>query len=224
VQSAESTRPVVVAAGLPATRAGKRALDILGAGIGLALLAPLLLVVAVLIVLDDPGPIFFRQSRLGRGGTPFRIVKFRTMRIGAPDPRNADGSSVTFAVDPRLTRLGALLRRSSIDELPQLMNVLIGDMSLVGPRPDQTDQLHFYGAGEARKLAVRPGITGLSQVLGRNSRSWRERKRLDRFYVDHLSLRLDCWILLHTVRAVVRPDGIVTERAVAATSSRAEGA
>jgi lipopolysaccharide/colanic/teichoic acid biosynthesis glycosyltransferase len=189
----------------PVGLALKRAVDALGAAAGLVVLAPLLLLLALAVRLDDPGPSLFAQPRLGRLARPFRILKFRTMRVNVPDLRLPDGSSYAggAARDPRVTRLGALLRRSSLDELPQLVNVLRGEMSLVGPRPDQVDQLRFYTRGEWPKLAMRPGITGLAQVRGRNAIDWRSRKRWDRVYVRRWSLGLDAWILWRTIGVVL---------------------
>lgn len=181
----------------------KRLLDILLAAPALAAVLPALLLIGVAIRLDSPGPVLFRQRRLGRHGVPFAICKFRTMIVNAPDLRNADGSTSSAANDPRLTRLGRLLRETSLDELPQLWNVLVGDMSLVGPRPDQVDQLRYYREDEHEKLAVRPGITGLAQISGRNRISWEQRKQLDRTYVRNWSLALDLKILCETIPYVL---------------------
>ncbi len=177
----------------------KRILDAVLACAGLLLLSPVLVVIALAIRLNSPGPILFRQYRLGRGGVPFRIAKFRTMHQNAIDIRNADGSTCSDADDPRVTELGRFLRRSSLDELPQLWNVICGEMSLVGPRPDQVDQLRHYTAAEKRKLAVRPGITGLAQIGGRNRIHWETRKQLDCEYVERWSLWLDLSILIKTI-------------------------
>ena len=188
----------------------KRAFDVGASLVGLFVLFPVLGLVAVAIMIDDPGPPFFRQARLGLGGRSFRLLKFRSMRVGASDLRGADGASVTMSGDPRVTRIGGWLRRTSIDELPQLWNVVRGEMSLVGPRPDQADQLALYAEGEHLKLAVRPGLTGAAQVLGRNARSWRDRKRLDRWYVRRWSHALDARLLCLTIGVLVRPQGIET--------------
>ena len=146
----------------------KRLLDVSVAGGALVLLSPVLAAIAVAVRLTSPGPALYRAQRIGRRGEPFEMLKFRSMVPGAPDVRNADGSTYSGAEDPRVTRLGRFLRQSSLDELPQLWNVLRGDMSLVGPRPELPDQLQSYSAHERRRLEVRPGITGLAQVSGRN--------------------------------------------------------
>ena len=176
----------------------KRGLDLTGSAIGLALFSPLLVLIAIALRLDSPGRIFFRQARLGRHGRPFMVYKFRTMMENAPDIRNADGSTFNSAGDPRVTRVGRFLRHTSLDELPQLINVMAGAMSLVGPRPDQEDQAVHYTAEERRKILVKPGITGLAQINGRNSISWDRRKQLDLEYVAKQSLRLDLRIICRT--------------------------
>jgi len=180
-----------------------RLLDVLLAAAALAALWPLLLAGAIAVRLSSPGPVLFVQWRLGRDGRPFRLYKFRSMFQDAPDRRNADGSAYSGDDDPRLTRLGRWLRRTSLDELPQLYNVLRGDMALVGPRPDQVDQLAYYTNEERAKLAVRPGLTGLAQISGRNNISWPHRKALDVEYVERRSLGLDLAILLRTVPYVL---------------------
>ena len=178
--------------------AAKRGLDLTGAVTGLALFSPLLMLIAVVLRLDSPGRVFFRQARLGQRGRPFMVYKFRTMIENAPDIRNADGSTFNAETDSRVTRIGRLLRQTSLDELPQLFNVLAGRMSLVGPRPDQVDQYAYYTAEERRKHLVKPGITGLAQINGRNSITWSRRKQLDLEYVARQSLRLDLRILFQT--------------------------
>ena len=181
----------------------KRALDLAGCLIAMVLLAPVFALCVLLLRLSSRGPVFFSQLRLGRDGRPFRLLKFRSMYANSPDLRNPDGSAYTGADDPRVTPIGRFLRRTSLDELPQLINVLRGEMSLVGPRPDQVDQLRYYTRAEKRKLLVRPGLTGLAQISGRNSISWERRKALDVEYVDRQSLWLDCTILCKTVPYVL---------------------
>jgi lipopolysaccharide/colanic/teichoic acid biosynthesis glycosyltransferase len=195
----------------PAGQACKRLLDVAVAGLGLLLASPVLLALAAAVRATSPGPVLFRQERLGRAGRNFRICKFRSMYVDVPDLRNADGSSFSSGQDPRVTPVGRFLRRTSLDELPQLINVLAGDMSLVGPRPDQVDQLRYYTAGEHSKLLVKPGLTGLAQISGRNTISWEVRKRLDIDYVQTQSLRLDLGILLRTVPYVFLHHDINTE-------------
>lgn len=188
----------------------KRAFDVVASLVGLVVVAPVVAVAWSIVVLEDGRPGFFRQSRLGRRATAFPLMKLRTMRRHAPDLRGSDGASLTTDADPRLLRCGRTLRTWSLDELPQLWNVLRGEMSLVGPRPEQFDQLAYYSTDEVAKLHVRPGITGLAQVRGRNALRWRDRKRWDRFYATHWSWPLDLWILARTVGVVLRPQGIAT--------------
>jgi undecaprenyl phosphate N,N'-diacetylbacillosamine 1-phosphate transferase len=177
----------------------KRALDLVIAGSALLLLSPVLLLCMAAIRWNSEGPALFSQLRLGRNGAPFRLWKLRSMYVNAPDIRNADGSAYTGAADFRVTSIGALLRSTSLDELPQLWNVLRGDMSLVGPRPDLVDQLRFYTEAEMRKLDVRPGLTGLAQISGRNAISWEARKALDVEYVNRQSFWLDLEILCRSI-------------------------
>lgn len=181
---------------------GKRGLDILVAVVGLALLWPLLLVTAVIIRVSLGSPILFTQKRPGLHGRPFLLRKFRTMR----DAVGHDGHLLPDAL--RMTRLGCFLRATSIDELPELWNVLIGDMSLVGPRPWLMEYLPHFTAEQQRRHEVRPGITGWAQINGRNEASWDERLRLDVWYVDHWCWWLDLRILLRTAWIVVRREGI----------------
>jgi sugar transferase EpsL len=183
----------------------KRLLDIIGSGLGLILLSPVLGIVALLVRIHLGRPILFRQVRPGLGGKPFELVKFRTMRI---DPAAGTGIDSDAA---RLTRLGRFLRASSLDELPELWNVLRGDMSLVGPRPLLMQYLDRYTPEQARRNLVRPGLTGLAQVNGRNALSWDDKFRLDVQYVDNQSLWLDLKIILTTVAHIVRPKGISAE-------------
>jgi lipopolysaccharide/colanic/teichoic acid biosynthesis glycosyltransferase len=188
----------------------KRTLDIVLSLCGLLVLSPLFAIVAVLVKLDSPGPVFFLQDRLGRNGKPFRIVKFRTMVKNAENL--GEGLRVSTADDPRITRVGRILRQTSLDELPQLINVLKGDMSLVGPRPPAT--YHPYNGYAAypewakKRFEMRPGITGLAQVMARNSVSWDERIRLDVDYVEGFSLWKDVKMLWDTVRIVVLRESI----------------
>jgi undecaprenyl phosphate N,N'-diacetylbacillosamine 1-phosphate transferase len=186
----------------------KRTLDIMLAGPALIAVAPLLGILACLIRMDSPGPAIFRGARVGRHGTIFQCYKLRTMRVNAPDVRNEDGSTFSAADDARVTRLGRLLRRTGLDELPQLWNVVNGDMSLVGPRPDLPDQVAYYAPADRRRLDVRPGLTGFAAVHGRNEVAWSTRRRLDVEYVERYSLRLDLMILLRTVPLVLTGRGV----------------
>jgi len=183
-----------------AGRIAKRSLDIVVSAAGLALLALPFAAIALAIRLDDRGPVFFRQERVGKGGKLFRVWKFRTMVVDAV----SKGLGVTVAAgDERITRVGRFLRKFGLDELPQLLNVLTGEMSLVGPRPTLAYQVAAYDATQRRRLEVRPGITSLAVVSGRNALSWRERIELDVWYVDHGSLALDLKILFRTLWCVL---------------------
>jgi undecaprenyl phosphate N,N'-diacetylbacillosamine 1-phosphate transferase len=188
----------------------KRTLDVSVSGLLLFLVLPALLAIGLLVKLTSPGPALFRQKRLGRNGRPFSVLKFRTMRMNAPDLRNPDGSSICGENDPRVTAFGRFLRTTSLDELPQLWNVLIGDMSLVGPRPELVDQIRYYTEEEKRRLDVRPGLTGLAQISGRNSITWQQRKALDLQYVSTQSISLDLNILCRTIPYVLLRNGIHT--------------
>ena len=185
-------------------RVAKRAVDVAGATVGLAVSAPLIAAAAVLIKREDGGSVFFRQERVGEGGRTFRVLKLRTM------VENAEGKGAGYAVDegdPRILRVGDLLRRTSIDELPQFWNVLVGDMSLVGPRPTLRYQVEQYDERQRRRLDVKPGVTGWAQVNGRASVPWPERIEMDVWYVEHQSLRLDAEIVARTIATLVSRDG-----------------
>ena len=176
--------------------------------------APLIAVVAIAIKVTSAGPVFFRQQRVSRHGETFEILKFRTMQAGAEslleslrDRNESDGLLFKMRDDPRVTRVGRLLRRWSMDELPQLVNVLRGDMALVGPRPPLPGEVADYSDGVRRRLLVKPGMTGLWQVSGRSDLSWDESVRLDLYYVENWSLALDAQILVRTLRAVVSSAG-----------------
>ena len=211
-------------------QAGKRLLDLVGGLTGLALLAPVLVVLGTLVKLHDPtGPVFYRQSRLGRGGRTIGVLKFRTMRweysTGPDRPyRTAQDAFIAMgrkdlcaefevnqkiANDPRVSKFGAFLRRTSLDELPQLFNALVGDLSLVGPRPIISQELIRYGEHGTTLLTAKPGITGLWQISGRSDTSYDERVRLDVSYIKNWSALLDLWILVRTVVTVVAQRGAV---------------
>ena len=193
----------------------KRALDILGATIGLIVFSPILIVISMMIRRDMGSPVLFRQTRPGVHGKPFQMTKFRTMR----DAIDADGRPLPDA--KRLTKFGRFLRSSSLDELPELWNVLKGDMSLVGPRPLLMDYLPLYSAEQARRHEVLPGVTGWAQINGRNAISWDEKFSLDVWYVDNRNLWLDLKILWFTIRKVFKREGISS--AGEATMSKFEG-
>ncbi|TAM93147.1 MAG: sugar transferase [Jatrophihabitans sp.] len=196
-------------------RAVKRAADVLASLVLLALASPLLIVIALGVRLTSRGPALYRSERLGEHGTPFTVHKFRSMHLGADRRRTAlldrnevvGGTLFKIRRDPRVTPFGRLLRKFSLDELPQLFNVLLGTMSLVGPRPPLRDEVERYGPHVRRRLLVKPGMTGLWQVSGRSDLSWEESVRLDLYYVENWSLGLDIMIIARTVWVVLRGRG-----------------
>jgi exopolysaccharide biosynthesis polyprenyl glycosylphosphotransferase len=215
------TRPV---AGLPlihvempryegATLLLKRTFDVVGAGVFALVLSPFLVVLAIIVKLSSPGPVFYRQERIGLRGEPFAMLKFRSMRVNADDELAAllaaQGRVNTPLFkpdnDPRITPIGRFLRRHSLDEFPQLFNVLLGSMSLVGPRPQREGEVALYDAAARRRLLLKPGMSGLWQVGGRSSLDWEDAIRLDLYYVENWSLTGDVVILWKTVRAVLAP-------------------
>ncbi|WIB28096.1 sugar transferase [Curtobacterium sp. MCSS17_015] len=194
----------------------KRAFDLLGSSVLILVLSPLLLVLALLVKLTSPGPVFFRQERVGLNGTMFHMIKFRSMVVDAEARLQelsaldrAEGNSVLFKMknDPRVTRVGAYMRRYSLDEVPQLFNVFIGNMSLVGPRPPLSREVERYDVHVHRRFLVKPGMTGLWQVSGRSDLSWEDSVRLDLYYVENWSLVGDLTILWRTARAVMHSQG-----------------
>jgi len=192
-----------------AERVVKRLIDVVGASIGLMLLAPVAAALALAIRLDDGGPVLYAQERAGRFGRPFVMYKLRTMRLGAHEERDAlrdqsdvDGPVFKMMADPRVTRLGAWLRRTSLDEVPQLLNVLMGEMSLVGPRPPLVEEVERYERWQLRRLSMRPGLTCIWQVSGRSTLSWDEWLALDLRYIDEWSLMLDLRLMARTLPAV----------------------
>ncbi|HVP37962.1 MAG TPA: sugar transferase [Candidatus Saccharimonadales bacterium] len=195
-------------------RVGKRLLDILASGLALLVAGPVMLVLGILVRLDSVGPMFYRQRRAGLGGRLFTFYKLRSMHVGAHLRRSelwhlneADGPVFKISKDPRVTRLGRWLRRTSLDELPQLLNVLKGEMSLVGPRPPLPEEVERYEPWQMRRLDVKPGITCLWQISGRSRLGFDEWMRLDLEYIRHRSLALDLKILLRTLPAVLSRDG-----------------
>lgn len=186
----------------------KRALDILIAGLALILTAPIQLVVALLVRINLGSPVLFKQERPGRSGRMFKMYKFRTMR---------DITEDLVSDEDRITPFGSWLRSTSLDELPELFNVLKGDMSIVGPRPLLPEYLPLYTARQARRHEVRPGVTGLAQVKGRNAMPWAERLAWDVRYVETRSFALDCRIALDTFKVVLKREGITEEGQVAMT-------
>lgn len=188
----------------------KRALDVLVSFMALIALSPLLFIIGIVVVTTSKGSALFFQRRLGVNGKPFEIWKFRTMYRGAHQvaQRGDDGAILLSRTDSRITHFGRLLRESSLDELPQLWNVLKGDMSLVGPRPDEEIALQLYSQSDRAKLSMRPGITGLAMVSGRNRLAWQRRIELDIEYCTKFSLWLDVIIIIKTVKILIFREGI----------------
>jgi lipopolysaccharide/colanic/teichoic acid biosynthesis glycosyltransferase len=185
-----------------------RAIDVVLAGVALILTSPLLALAALLIKLESRGPVFYRQRRVGRGGRPFDLWKLRTMVSGA----ETMGAGIYIVQgDPRITRVGRRLRRFSLDELPNLVNVLTGEMAMVGPRPTVKEQVDRYTPHQRRRLEVKPGITGWAQVNGRTSLPWPDRIDLDVWYVEHRSIWLDLRILARTARMLVTGHGLYSD-------------
>lgn len=190
----------------PIQKAVKRLIDIIGSGLGLAVLIPLFVVVAVLIKLTSHGPVFFKYERIGKDGKPFLPYKFRTMKVGAIK----EGLGVNISKDDyRITRVGNFLRNWGIDELPQLINVLKGEMSLVGPRPTLRYQVEHYNDFQKKRLLVKPGLTGWALIHGRNSLSWEKRIKYDVWYAEHWSIWLDFSIMLKTLYYIfIKQEGV----------------
>ena len=195
----------------------KRFVDILGSFIGIIILSPLFILVAICIKVTSEGPVFFKQKRLGKDGKVFDIIKFRTMIVNAE--KIGDGLTVKSEDDSRITKVGKLLRKTSLDELPQLINVLKGDMSLVGPRPPATyfpyDGYENYPEWAKRRFDMRPGMTGLAQITVRNSVVWDKRIVIDNIYIDEFNILLDTKILLLTVARIIKPQNIYYSTPVA---------
>ena len=194
---------------------GKRALDILGATIGIAALLPVFIACALAVKLTSRGPVFFKQTRTGKNGRTFGCLKFRTMRVGAHAQQELlraaslqDGPAFKIKGDPRITPVGRILRKFSIDELPQLFNVLLGDMSLVGPRPPIPSEVDKYTWWQRRRISIKPGLTCVWQVYGRNRVSFKRWVEMDLYYIDNWSLWLDLKLIVHTVRVVLRGTGM----------------
>lgn len=177
----------------------KRVCDVLGSGLCILIFSPIFVIAAILIKATMPGPVFFMQTRVGKGNQPFKVYKFRTMRVDQIAEATHDFSKD----EARITPLGRILRRTKIDELPQLLNVLNGDMSLVGPRPTVGEQVEGYTARQRQRLSVRPGMTGLAQVNGNTSLSWEQRIEYDLEYVQNFTVLLDLKILLRTISVVI---------------------
>lgn len=186
----------------------KRVFDVILAIIVLPFWLIILAVVGLIIYLQDKGSIFYNAPRLGKDGKIFKMYKFRSMKMNAPDLRNEDGSTFNAEDDPRLTRIGKFIRKTSLDETPQLLNILKGDMSIIGPRPDLPEHRELYEGNEHRKLEIRPGITGFNQAYYRNTVAWKERIQHDIYYIDNLSLWFDIKIFFKTVVSVLKREDV----------------
>lgn len=191
----------------------KRLMDFSVSAFAMPILVPLIAAVAIGIKLDDGGPIFHRGERMGKDGRIFRMFKFRSMKVNSPDLRNADGSTFNGDTDPRVTRIGKILRKTSIDEIPQLINVLLGDMSLIGPRPSLTTTPYSqYNDIRKKRVSVRPGVTGYSQAYFRNSITQEEKFKYDCDYVDNITFTGDVKILKRTILSVLKRDNIYVKQ------------
>lgn len=181
----------------------KRVIDVLFSTFFLPFLIIIIIIVSPLIVFEDKGPVFYRAKRLGKNGKPFKMYKFRSMMVNAPDIRNEDGSTYNGEDDPRVTKIGRFMRKTSIDEIPQMLNVLLGDMSLIGPRPDPLDDMQIYTEYQKKKLQVRPGITGYNQAFFRNSVGQNEKFEHDVYYAEHISFVFDVKIFFKTIVTIL---------------------
>ncbi|KAA0958759.1 sugar transferase [Planococcus sp. ANT_H30] len=181
----------------------KRALDFITALLFLPFLLIIIVIVGLVIKIEDRGPVFYSANRLGKNESTYKMYKFRTMKVNAPDLRNDDGSTFNSDQDPRLLNSGKFFRKTSIDELPQLINVLIGNMSIIGPRPDLPEHIFQYTEPEKEKLSVLPGVTGYNQAYFRNSIEWSERKKNDVYYAKNVRFLFDLRIFLKTIQTVL---------------------
>jgi len=189
----------------------KRLFDVLISLIAIPFFLILLLIVAPIIYFSDRGSIFYNANRLGKDGKIFKMYKFRTMKMNAPDLRNADSSTFNSENDSRLLKIGKILRKTSIDEIPQIFNVLKGEMSIIGPRPDLPEHMNEYINDEVRKLEVRPGITGLNQAYYRNAIPWKERIKKDIEYIDNLTLILDIKFIYRTFIILIKRNNVYSD-------------
>lgn len=167
-----------------------------------------LLIIGPIIHFEDKGPVFYNSPRLGKKGKIFKMYKFRSMKVDSPDIRNVDGSTFNSEDDPRLTRIGKIIRKTSLDETPQILNIIKGDMSFIGPRPDLPEDINRYNEYQRKKLKIRPGITGYSQAYFRNSASQKEKFDNDSYYAENLTLLFDIKIFLKTIYTVIKKDNV----------------
>ncbi|MGM0877163.1 MAG: sugar transferase [Bacillota bacterium] len=202
----------------------KRVLDLILAIIALPFWFIVVVVIGPIIYFQDKGSIFYNAPRLGKDGKIFKMYKFRSMKMNAPDLRNEDGSTFNAEDDPRLTKIGKFIRKTSIDETPQLLNIIKGDMSIIGPRPDLPEHRELYEDNEERKLEIRPGVTGYNQAYFRNTVPWKERIQNDIYYINNLTLWLDIKIFFKTAVSVLkREDIFVSEKSTSSSKKRSIG-
>lgn len=190
----------------------KRILDLVLAIIALPFWLVILVIIGPIIYFQDKGAIFYNATRLGKDGKLFKMYKFRSMKMNAPDLRNEDGSTFNSEDDPRLTKIGRFIRKTSLDETPQLINIIKGEMSIIGPRPDLPEHFDLYENNEVRKLEVRPGVTGYNQAYFRNTIPWKERIKNDIYYIDNLSFCLDVKVFFKTVISVIKREYVYIEK------------
>lgn len=190
----------------------KRIFGLISSIIALPFWLIILIIIGPIIYFQDKGPIFYNALRLGKDGKVFKMYKFRSMKVNAPDIRNEDGSTFNSEDDPRLTKIGKFIRKTSIDETPQILNIIKGDMSIIGPRPDLPEHMELYEGNEKRKLEIRPGVTGFNQAYYRNTVPWKERIQNDIYYIDNLSLWLDIKILYKTAISVLKREDVFIEQ------------
>lgn len=190
----------------------KRIFDLVLAIIALPFWLIILIVVGPMIYFQDKGSIFYNAPRLGKDGKIFKMYKFRSMKMNAPDLRNEDGSTFNAEDDPRLTKIGKFIRKTSLDETPQLLNIIKGDMSIIGPRPDLPEHMKLYEGNEARKLEIRPGVTGYNQAYFRNTILWKERIKNDIYYIDHLTMWMDIKVFFKTAVSVLKREDVFVEQ------------
>lgn len=189
----------------------KRIIDILISLVGLMIFSLLFLILGPIIYFTDKGPVFYNANRIGLNGKLFKMYKFRSMYVNAPDIRNEDGSTYNADDDPRVTPIGRFMRKTSLDEFPQFLNVFLGDMSIIGPRPDPPDDIYIYTEEQKQKLNVKPGITGYNQAYYRNSVLQDEKFTNDVYYAKHISFILDCKIFFKTILVVLKHDNVYND-------------
>ena len=189
----------------------KRILDLIIGILALPFVGLIILIFGPIIYFEDKGPIFYNAPRVGKDGKMFTMYKFRSMKVNAPDLTMADGSTYNGADDPRMTKIGAFMRKTSLDEFPQFLNVLIGNMSVIGPRPDLLRETELYQGNEGEKLLVKPGITGYAAAYGRNSLPWHDRLKMDVYYVHHLTFAFDVKIFFKTIVTVLGQEGVYVD-------------